>query len=318
MTSKKVLGLAFVAVAALAFIVLAPAAEAQATQTNTNVIITPINEKVKPLAGSVSMPIKVCYTYTPSSTASLLPTKVTITAASEQSYFIVTPVPSTRFFAIKTANPTQQGSGAQVQDCSLDGEIVVQVSATAEAPAFTPTGITVDAAAAANGANLEPSNSNTKVTVEADFFSILDASTPISIIKATPQQEVPYPITVTNLGNAQTKVFFDVDSKPPEWQVTVPPPITLEAKSAGGTRNQKVATVVVLTPYKNGYMNIAGAITIKITSNYAFDPQKIGDRTLVSTLTIDKGFYVPGFEPLALLGGALGVAAATGRFRRPG
>jgi uncharacterized membrane protein len=190
------------------------------------------------------------------------------------------------------------------------------VSTTADAPAFTPAPIKIQAVAETNG-NLKGSTGTDQTLVTADFFSIIDAQATTTIQVASPQQQVSYPITVTNFGNAQTKVFFEVSNAPEGWQVIPPQPTILESKQQGGKITQTTVYLTVQTPWKNGYMNTVGAITMKITTKYALDPKVVGDASQISVLTTTKGFYVPGPD-LTFFIVAIGVAAVVfaGRNRR--
>jgi uncharacterized repeat protein (TIGR01451 family) len=273
--------------------------------------ITPPTQPIKPLGPFISLPIKVTYTYNPQASVALASTPIALKVTNAPAWVVTTLSPTTVYIPV---TQTEVAGGSTNQAVKQDNAFLL-VSTTADAPAFTQGTIEVQADAPQNG-QLNPATTKTQIPVQADFFSIIEASTPTTIQKAKPQAQVTYPITVTNFGNAQTKVSFFVDSVPDKWQVTPPSPITLLAKQSGGSQNSKTANVVIQTPFSNGYLNVVGAITIRITSSYALDPKVIGDSTIVSTLTTTKGFYVPGFEPL-FAAFAIGALALVMR-RRPG
>lgn len=270
--------------------------------TTTAVVITPVSTPIRPLSGFVTIPVTVQYTYIPTTSVAFTTTKIALTVEVQQGWTIVTVTPANLFAPIRT-----QSVGGQAISETLAANLLV--STTADAPAFTPGNIKVTAAANANG-ELLASSGEDQTTVQADFFSILDATTPTTIAKAGPQQQVIFPIKVTNFGNAQTKIFFDIDSKPETWQVIMPSPVILESRQQGGKATSKDANVVVQTPWRNGYLNEVGAVAVKITSNYALDTKFPGDRTALSTLTTVIGFYVPGYDPLLVVFGLGFVALA--------
>lgn len=281
--------------------------------TTTAVLITPPTTPIKPLGAFIALPISVEYTYTQTATISLTATPIDLKVTNAPSWVVTTISPSTVYMAV---DQTKAATGGGSQTTKATAQAFLLVSATADAPAFTQGNIEVTATAKDNG-GLTGSQGKNAIPVQADFFSILEATTPTTIQKAKPQAQVTFPITVTNFGNAQTKVSFFVDNPPDKWQVTPPSPITLLAKQQGGNQNSKTANVVIQTPFQNGYLNVVGAITIRITSAYALDPKVTGDSTIVSTLTTTKGFYVPGFEPLFALG-AIGLLAVGLRGRNKG
>lgn len=297
----------------LLFALLAPHASAQGAgctalsqscQTNINLNISPPQQPVKPLGAFLALPIAIDYSYAPSS-AAIAPTQIGLTVTQFPPWAVATVSPSTVF-----ATVTAQPSGV-AQQTSPQLTATLLITATQDAPAFTQGIIEVTATALPNG-NLDGTSTPVQIPIQADFFSILEANTPNAIQKAKPQALVSYPVTVTNFGNAQTKVDFSIDEGgiPEKWQVALPPPVTLQARQQGQTQNTRSVNVQVQTPFQNGYMNVVGAITVRLRSTYALDPKVIGDSTIVSTLTTTKGFYVPGFEPLLALMAVGAVAAA--------
>jgi hypothetical protein len=284
--------------------------------TTTSIEITPVTQPVKPLGPFITVPITIKYLYTQTASVALAATPITLRVTNAPSWLVTTLSPTTVYA------PVNQVAGAQGTGSNAQLEVVLPanllVSATADAPAFTQGPIAIQADAADNGA-LTASSATNSFSVNADFFSIIEATTPQTIQRAKPQQQVTFPITVTNFGNAQTKVEFSTESVPDKWQASPPAPVQLAARQAGGTQNAKTANFNLQTPFQNGYLNVVGAVTIRLKSNYALDPKVIGDSTIISTLTTTKGFYVPGPEPaLALM--AIGMLAVGMRWvgRKPG
>lgn len=294
----------------LLFALVAPHASAQAgctalpasCETTVSVSISPPTQPVKPLGAFIALPVTIQYSFSPSAGA-IAPTPITLSVSSAPPWAVATLSPTTVF-----AEVTAVGQGAAQQNSPPLNSFLL-ISATQDAPAFTNGIIEVTASAAANG-NLVAKTGTVQVPIQADFFSIIEVTTPSTIQKAKPQAQVLFPLTVTNFGNAQTKVEFIPDSVPDKWQVVIPAPITLNARQAGQAQNTKTVNLNVQTPFQNGYMNVVGAITVRLRSTYALDPKVIGDSTLISTLTTTKGFYVPGPEPILALAGIAAVALA--------
>ncbi|HEV8360956.1 MAG TPA: hypothetical protein VGR28_10930 [Candidatus Thermoplasmatota archaeon] len=279
------------------FAAFAPSASAQTGQacttgglitcpTTTAVVIQPAG-LIKPLGPLISLPVTVDYTFTPTAPVAFAATKITLAVESTPPWAIATLAPATYYL------PVGVGGGSPQQQTTVSDTGFLLVTTTADAPAFLQGVIRVTATAEQNGALLGSSDVF-EIPVQADFFSIIEATTPASIQKAKPQAEVVFPITVTNLGNAQTKIQFSIDDKPERWTANPPSDMQLASRQAGGTQNSKTTPFNIQTPYQNGYLNVVGAITLRLKSNYALDPKVIGDSTIVPTVTTTKGFYVPG------------------------
>ncbi|HVL87997.1 MAG TPA: hypothetical protein VM681_08360 [Candidatus Thermoplasmatota archaeon] len=311
-TMKRiVLSALAVAVVTVAF---APSAQAQGLaptcDTTTAVRITAHQAPIRPLSGFAILEVDVTYSwFNTQNAASFTASKISLTVETNQAWTIVTISPSNLFPVVTPSTNAGTDSGSKTEKAELF------VVTTADAPAFTPGNIKVKANADRNGC-LGSSSGEAETTVQADFFSIIDATTPTTIQKSGPQQQVVFPMTVTNYGNANTKIFFDVLSQPEGWQVVPPSEVILEARQQGGKATTKTANMVVQTPWRNGYLNEVGAVTMRMTSNYALDTKVPGDRATISSLTTVIGFYVPGIDTLLLVGGVGALAVALKHRRR--
>jgi hypothetical protein len=286
---------------------LVPTASAQGPAAYTVVVtLTTPQEKVKPLQDQIS--------FTGTVEVSNDASTFTNIAGLPVSYKVTKNPP----WASVTVSP---GSDVIILDAPSSGTVkgkrtfTVTVTASDLAPAFQADTIeitaTVNAPAPAGAKNAAQS-----VQIQADYFSILDVQLTQSIQQDRPQATVTFPIKVTNLGNGATKVNFAVpEGGKSEGLVVIPPnAVTLQSKQAGGSAISAEVPLQIQLPHKNGYMNQAGAVTLEITSNYALDGKLVGDKTQVNVLVTTKGFYVPGFE-LVFLVGVLGAAAALMRRR---
>ncbi|HLE96121.1 MAG TPA: hypothetical protein VI997_02020 [Candidatus Thermoplasmatota archaeon] len=312
---KRLVPLTLVAMLTLSAVAaLAPAASAQTGQadTTTEISITPYDTPIKPLSGIISIPISIVYTYTAG--VAIVPTAISLTVSEAPPWAVISISPSTVYVNPLNTGAAQDSTGVGKQARPATPPKML-VSTTADAPAFSPANVKITATAKANG-DLKESSGADSTLITADFFSILDASAAQTIQLARPQKQVVYPITVQNFGNANTKTFYEITSKPDGWQVQEPIPLTLEAKQQGGKQTTATVNLNILTPYHNGYLNEVGAITMKITSNYALDTKQKGDTTQVSVLTTVKGFYVPGPSGLFVVLAIAGAALVLGRVRR--
>ncbi|MEK6976630.1 MAG: hypothetical protein AABY18_09840 [Candidatus Thermoplasmatota archaeon] len=122
-----------------------------------------------------------------------------------------------------------------------------------------------------------------------------------------PQKQIPYPMDITNTGNARTLVTFTMPERPGgRWNVLLPENLLLEP---GQTTT---AVLVVSTPFKNGYVRGSTDIHLVIGTAHADDPELMGPSTPIDLGAKVKGTYIPG-PTLPLLVVALAVVAVRAR-----
>lgn len=313
MTSNRFLNGALAALVALAFLAtIAPPAAAQAptnAQSTLALEITPFEAPIRPLSGLGQAQLKIKYGYVSAGATALTATKVTLSVAEAPSWAVITISPSTVLVPIKQP----QGAAATVD--ADPQTAIVYVATTADAPAFTPANIKIKASAAANQP-IAAADADVSSLVQADYFSVIDVQVqqPIRIVR--PQTAVDFPVTITNFGNGNSKVAFELVNEPSGGlQVPIPQPVTLEARQTGGKVTQQTVSFSISTPFKNGYMNQPGLVTVKLKAAYALNSQIKGEEIQFSVLATTKGFYVPGPSPmLAIL--AVGLVAAVLGARR--
>lgn len=317
MRSRNMLRGAFIALLLLGLTVAtaAPPAAAQvpggedATRTNTQVSATPPSQPIRPLSTPAVIPVEITYTYQPQSQA-LLATQINLEVVDRPSWAIATISPETVFAPIQ-----QGGTGTDSsRQSTVSTTLVVQT--TADAPAFQQGNIRIQANAQQNQ-GLAASSGTTTVPIVADFFSILDAGIPQTVRIARPQESIDVPITITNLGNADTTVFINRQGENPQPGAgvlfTSPSPRTVPSKQQGSQDNTLDVPVSLQAPYQNGYINQPGVLNLQITSNYALDTQEQGMTTQVAMLITTKGFYVPGPGPAILIAALGALALALGK-----
>ncbi len=295
---SKILNLTVIALLMGVFVVaLVPTAEAQGS-ASIIVKLSPASGDLKPLQGFVTVAGQATYTADPTARSSVIGVPIQYTVKNAPSWASVTITPQSDVIA----PPSTPG-----QSESTTVSFTVIISASDQAPAFSPSTLEIQAIATKPAAGAAATGVGS-VPIQAGFFSIIDVQLAESIKVDRPQTPVIFPLTITNFGNANTKVSFEVLQKTESLEVPVPVPVTLQSKQAGGNIITATVPLTIQTPYKNGYMNEVGVVNYKITSAYALDPKLKGDETVVSVLVTTKGFYMPGFEPLVLVG-ILGAAA---------
>jgi hypothetical protein len=143
--------------------------------------------------------------------------------------------------------------------------------------------------------------------VQADYFSLIEAKTDLKLKQGGPQKQIPFNLEITNFGNGQTKINFEVTEKPGgKWQGLAPDVLLLDEKD--GTRSASTVTFTVVTPFKNGWNNEEGAFTILLKPEYSFDNKKSGSEVAVTLVARVRGVYVPSLEPMIMVGAVIGTA----------
>lgn len=279
----------------------------QGGDTNTQVDIASPSGPIQPLSGLERLEVTITYRYQPGG-ADLVATPINIEVTDQPSWVVATVTPSTVYADVEETPGDDSGS------TEVTATLVVQT--TADAPAFEQGTISIEASAQANG-NLAGSSGTANVPVRAGFYSIVTAQTPKKVVTARPQQNVDFPITVTNGGNANQNIFLSVESGAEQLVQSTVLPGTFEvaSKQQGSEDNTATVTVSVQTPFQNGYINEPGVLSLAVDSAYSLDPSERGQSTRVTMLVTTKGFYVPGPGLLLSLAGMAGVALAMQRTR---
>ncbi|HET6404171.1 MAG TPA: hypothetical protein VFH78_05950 [Candidatus Thermoplasmatota archaeon] len=297
MRSKKLSYVLIAAFVASAFLAFVPTAEAQQSGSVTVTLSTP--ENVKPLQGPVSFTGTVTFIGDYSGLTGVVGIPVTYSVSKAPAWASVLISPANDVFpAPSNAQPGTSYSQSKT--------ITITVTASDQAPAFTPDTIEITATTQGAGAGGRSFSGKGNVPITATYFSIIDVQLAEAIKLERPQTPVNFPVKVSNFGNANTKVSFEVVDISPGLEYTLPIPVVLQSRQAGGSQISADIQLTIQTPYKNGYMNEVGTANYRVTSAYALDPKLTGDTSTVSLLITTRGFYVPGFSPLiflAVLGG---------------
>jgi len=111
-----------------------------------------------------------------------------------------------------------------------------------------------------------------------------------------PMDIAEFPIDVTNLGNARTKVFFEVDydSLPDGWSAIINDNVVLET----GSGSMGKVYLTVRPPKGFGYHDDDAVIRVKITPKYADDTNIQGESEYLTVNVESRGLSVIGIEIL--------------------
>lgn len=193
------------------------------------------------------------------------------------------------------------------------------ISATQAAPGETDIKCTFKAKVIAlqGNAYADTDESTTSLLVKVKFLGLLTANVPNTIVEAGPQKEIRYEIELTNLGNALTNVNFNlIGDTASGWSPVPPTPIIMQSQQQGGTEFTKKVNFLIQTPHKNGWNNDEKTFQLKIQPSSTKDAEQKGNEIAVNVLARVRGIYVPGPEPMLLLGAILGTALVARMVRR--
>jgi len=109
-----------------------------------------------------------------------------------------------------------------------------------------------------------------------------------------PMDTAVFPIEVTNLGNARTKVYFEVDSVPEGWIAVVTDDIIIDE----GEGSKGTAYLMVRPPKNFGYHDDDASIRVKMTPARAEDTSNIGNSEYVTVIVESRGFSIIGLEAI--------------------
>lgn len=187
-----------------------------------------------------------------------------------------------------------------------EGQIIV--TATDQAPAFIPTPIRISAIV---GTSTREQKGQGVVNVSAGYFPILDVQLDEAIAVIAPGASHEFEVTLTNLGNGDTRVTPTLVQGADGITLDMPPQITLESRQAGGSRTTGRMIFSVRAADANGLVNRADTITVRLDGAYALDDAKGVDSSTVSFLvTTRTGGANEGHRTLPLGSLAAGVAIA--------
>lgn len=138
----------------------------------------------------------------------------------------------------------------------------------------------------------------------------IEATVPDVQRQAGPQEQIPYPIAIKNVGNSRVQVRFEVvRMSSGKWNILVPETLALDPGMQG------IAIVTVATPFHNGYNKGSEAFALRAIPTSLGDTQVQGEAVPLEFHSHVRGWYVPGPSPMLLAAGLAGLAALVARRR---
>lgn len=163
----------------------------------------------------------------------------------------------------------------------------------------------------------ETDEATATLLVKAKFLGLLTANVGATIQEGGPQKEIRYEIDLTNLGNALTNVNFALKTETAAgWSPVPPTPIIMQSQQQGGTEFTKKVNFLIQTPHKNGWNNDETTFQLEITPSSTKDPDLKGNPIAVNVLARVRGIYVPGPEPILMIGAFLGAVLVARLLRK--
>lgn len=205
-----------------------------------------------------------------------------------------------------------------------------------EAPSLSSVTIQVTGRIVLGGELREVATAKTDILVGVNPFTQITVSIAKPIERSSPDQELTFPVTVENWGTAQTRVTLQATDVPDDWTdpIISPQQIILDAKKPGDPNPpEKTVSFTVTTPHGTGisYHNKRETFLLQahaqsfadywVKEGNQFqksskDPENIKQATVYARMMVkNRGFYVPGFEAIVLIG-ALAVLVLVIRRRR--
>jgi hypothetical protein len=305
--------MALMAVMAIFLVSIAFAPSVTAQATNLDATADKPSGLLVPGGDSGTLTITTKYTGTTPAQAT-----GTLATNSLQMRFSHTCVDTGVFVIGPSAQTMELLPAEQLGNGALSGQLVTnfEVIATPEAKGLVAIQCTTTVEAdefGSAGAN-KPADAVAQWSTTVDYLSILSVKVDGRVTQAGPQKEVEFPITVTNFGNAQTRVVFQTFERPTNdrWVIGLPDPLVLESKNeADGQEDQTGYTII--SSYKTGWNNDQGSFTISMKPTATIGGNPEGEEVYANVIVRVKGVHVPGFEPLALVAAVIGSALVARR-----
>lgn len=131
------------------------------------------------------------------------------------------------------------------------------------------------------------------------FNPILKLDLPESNVKRIdPTTNAVFPIEVKNIGNARTKIYFEVVDVPEDWKATVTDEIILKEQK-GST---ETAYLTVIPPKDAGYHYEEASIKVKMTPARAENIEDTGKPLYASFTVQNRGLSTYGSEQVLFIG----------------
>lgn len=170
-------------------------------------------------------------------------------------------------WASATIDPTEgHVDGASCAGHEAILRSVVHLTVDPQAPAFVPA--LVEVRAEATGALGSRAEATTQFPMTAGFAPLLDVARPEAVLTPDPDGLAMMPLRVTNLGNANTKVVFEVEQGAPDLAVSPPSSVILVSRQQGSPTH---SAQVVLGVQRREAGEAPSVFTLRYRSFYALD-----------------------------------------------
>lgn len=258
----------------LALLVLPPAVAQGGPLPGTGLTVTlmPWQDPIRPLMAPVGAVAHVRIDCDATSAGQTLALRYAITRAPPWANVGVSPASD------------QVDGTACAQMGGVDRTVMLFASTSDHAPAFAPDPVELTA-------TLDESLHGTILAkaaapLAADYFSLLDVSSPETTRALPPGGITIFPVKVVNFGNANTKVAFAVESPGTTLVAVTPPSLALQSRQAGG------AQTGALVPFEvhrsaDAPRGLAETVTLRWRASYALDSKLVGDSGAMSFVLTD-------------------------------
>lgn len=177
----------------------------------------------------------------------------------------------------------------------------VSIQVANDAPAYGLGYITIKVTAEQTSL-IEGTENTVTLSFIPEYKALIQSSLPKANVKEIgPMDTAVFPIKITNLGNARTRVMLNVTNVPKDWNAVITSQLILEEDGGSAT-----AYLVVKPPTSFGYHYDEQTIRVSMQPVKADDDSKKGQITYETFLIQSRGFSLPGFDVLVFLG-ALGI-----------
>lgn len=171
------------------------------------------------------------------------------------------------------------------EDGYAERRATLTISASDQAPAFSPGGLTLRVTV---GDPPRQEEASVTVAVTADYFALLDVSLAETNKVVAPGETAKFPITLTNLGNGKTRVRFVLDDATEGLTVGPPSPVELGSRQQGAPTTSTTVEVAVRADARGLYVNEVGVVNLRVVPEHAGEPPRTGEERTVSFLLTTK------------------------------
>jgi len=276
---------------------------------------TDLEIKIEPVSETASIPIKIGYAVTGLFTS---PTTNALSSLNVPIALTVEPTPDWITVSLEpnVVNP-RIGDLAEGNAYAYD-TVNMRVSFSKNAPANERVAVGIKMEADKISGLFWAINEKTSIgqlTIIPQFLPVIDATPVDNLKEVSPGEFADFKIELTNLGNAETQVIFDiVDSSIPKgWSANIPA-YTFVGSEDQGSSPKKTVTLRIQPPYSFGYHNEVQDIKVELYGRYWSGKKDVNltTETFELTFTIrNRGFSTPGFEGIIVIAAFVVVAGTT-------